>query len=459
MRIVSVAARTIRWSIASRGAARGRSERSALVIEVRTDRGAIGLGEAAPLPGMSRDTLADAERAVAALAARTPYDVPDREAASRIAATTTAAPAARFAIETALLDALARERDISLAALLRAPANPVVTTPTAAHMGAIPSSITPGPHVGPHPSSTPGPHVGPHPSSTPGPHVGPHPSSTPGPHVGPPPSSTAGPHVGAPPSSLGGRLDSRHRGAVPLAAVVDDPEGARRAFAAGIRCLKIKLGPTDDLARVFAIAEAAPGAVLRIDANRSWPRAEVAPRLAALADLPIDYVEEPCPGAHLLLSEPLATRLALDESLASLGPEELGAALASHALAAVVLKPTLLGGLSAALRLAELARRSGVAAIVSHGLEGPVGTAACVELALALGGTHAAGLAAHPALTSWRVEVAQLAPDHVHPVATAGLGFEGLDLTGVVEACSTCVEVRDPGVRSAEATRDASNDR
>jgi L-alanine-DL-glutamate epimerase-like enolase superfamily enzyme len=447
MRIVSVAARTIRWSIASRGAARGRSERSALVIEVRTDRGAIGLGEAAPLPGMSRDTLGDAERAAAALAARTPYDVPDREAASRIAATTTAAPAARFAIETALLDALARERDISLAALLRAPANPVVTTPTAAHMGAIPSSITAGPHVGAHPSSTAGPHVGAHPSSTAGPHVGAH------------PSSTAGPHVGAPPSSLGGRLDSRHRGAVPLAAVVDDLEGARRAFAAGIRCLKIKLGSTDDLARVFAIAEAAPGAALRIDANRSWPRAEVAPRLAALADLPIDYVEEPCPGAHLLLSEPLATRLALDESLASLGPEELGAALASHALAAVVLKPTLLGGLSAALRLAELARRSGVAAIVSHGLEGPVGTAACAELALALGGTHAAGLAAHPALTSWRVEVAQLAPDHVHPVATAGLGFEGLDLTGVVEACSTCVEVRDPGVRSAEATRDASHDR
>jgi O-succinylbenzoate synthase len=431
MRIVSVAARTIRWSIASRGAARGRSERSALVIEVRTDRGAIGLGEAAPLPGMSRDTLGDAERAAAALAARTPYDVPDREAASRIAATTTAAPAARFAIETALLDALARERDISLAALLRAPANPVVTTPTAAHMGAIPSSITAVPHVGPHPSSTAVPHVGALPSSTAGPHVGPQ----------------------------GGRLDSRHRGTVPLAAVVDDPEGARRAFAAGIRCLKIKLGPTDDLARVFEIAEAAPGAVLRIDANRSWPRAEVAPRLAALADLPIDYVEEPCPGAHLLLSEPLATRLALDESLATLGHDELRAALASHALAAVVLKPTLLGGLSVVLGLADLARRSGVAAIVSHGLEGPVGTAACVELALALGGTHAAGLAAHPALTSWRVEVAQLAPDHVHPVATAGLGFEGLDLTGVVEACSTCVEVRDPGVRSAEATRDASNDR
>jgi O-succinylbenzoate synthase len=424
MRIVSVAARAIRWPIASRGAARGRSERSALVIEVRTDHGAIGLGEAAPLPGMSRDTLGDAALAASALAARTPFALADRDAASGIAATTTTAPAARFAIETALLDALAREGQISLAALLRAPANAVVTTPTAAHMGAIPSSITTGPHVGARPSSI-----------------------------------TTGPHVGAHASSLGGRLDSRHRGTVPLAAVIDDPEGARRAFAAGIRCLKIKLGPTDDLARVFAIAEAAPGAALRIDANRTWPRAEVAARRAALADLPIDYVEEPCPGAHHLLSEPLGARLALDESLATLGPDELRAALASPALAAVVLKPTLLGGLSVALGLAELARRSGVAAIASHGLEGPVGTAACAELALALGGPHAAGLAAHPALAGWRIEISQLAPDHVRPVATAGLGFEGLDLTGVVEACSTRVDVRDPGVRSDEATRDASDDR
>jgi L-alanine-DL-glutamate epimerase-like enolase superfamily enzyme len=353
MRIVSVAARTIRWSIASRGAARGRTERAAVVIEARTDRGVVGLGEAAPLPGMSPDTLEDAERAIAAFAQGAPFELADREAAYALAAASslaaTASPSARFAIETALLDALARDRGIALAALLG--------------------------------------------------------------------------------SSAGGAAR------IPLAAVVDDPETARRAFAAGIRCLKIKLGPGDDPGRVRAIAAAVPGARLRIDANRSWPRAEVAARLAALADLPIDYVEEPCVEAHLLLAEPLPGRLALDESLAVIAPDELRVALRSPALAAVVLKPTLLGGLSTATSLAELARCAGVAAIVSHGLEGPVGTAACAELALALGGDHPAGLAAHPALAGWSIEVGQLAADHVHGLAAAGLGFADLDLAGVVTAC------------------------
>jgi o-succinylbenzoate synthase len=350
MQIASIAARTIRWSIAGRGAARGRTERAAVVIEARTDRGVVGLGEAAPLPGMSPDTLDEAARAIAAFAQRAPIELDDREAAYRIAATTTA-PAARFAIETALLDALARERHSSLAQLLCDGA------------AALPP------------------------------------------------------------------------GTVPLAVVVDDPEAARSAFAAGIRCFKIKLDAADDPGRVVAIAAAVPGARLRIDANRSWPRAEVAGRLAALAHLPIDYVEEPCADAHRLAAEPLACRIALDESLATITPDELRAALRGPALAALVLKPTLQGGLSAVTGLAAIARRAGVAAIVSHGLEGPVGTAACAELALALAGDHPVGLAAHAALDGWRVEVPQLAPGHVHPAAAPGLGFEGQDLASVVAAC------------------------
>src|SRR5512138_2466049 len=121
MRIAAIAARTIRWPIAGTGAARGRSERAAVLVEVRSDRGAVGLGEAAPLPGMSPDALEDAERAIAAFGRLTGAQLADREAARLLVAATTAPPAARFALETALFDALAREHGISLAALLRAP--------------------------------------------------------------------------------------------------------------------------------------------------------------------------------------------------------------------------------------------------------------------------------------------------------------------------------------------------
>ena len=284
-----------------------------------------------------------------------------------------ASPAARFAIETALLDALAREHRLRLSALLGAPAG---GAPARAHVGAL--------------------------------------RSTPS-----------------------GGLDTIAPKTVPLAAVVDDPDAGRRAFAAGIRCLKIKLAAGDDPDRAHAIAAAVPGARLRIDANRSWPRAEVAARLTALADLPIDYVEEPCAESHLLLAGPLACKIALDESLAAISADELHAAVRSPMLAALVLKPTLLGGLSAVLAIAALARRSGVAAIVSHGLEGPVGTAACAELALALGGGHPVGLAPHAALDGWRVAVRQLASDHVQSAEADGLGFSDLDLAGVARACDS----------------------
>ncbi|HEX3480608.1 MAG TPA: enolase C-terminal domain-like protein [Kofleriaceae bacterium] len=405
MRIAAIVARTVRWPIAGTGAARGRGERAAVLVEVRSDRGAIGLGEAAPLPGMSPDTLADAEHAIAAFARLAGAELADREAARLLVAATTAPPAARFALETALFDALAREHGITLAALLRAPGRGPGTAPDP-HVGAKPSL----------PATTAGG------ADLPRAHAD---AGAPVPTRASGLLDTTGPRVGAMPR-------------VPLAAVVDNPDAARRAFAAGIRCLKIKLGADDPLDRVRAIAAAVPGATLRIDANRSWPPAEVLDRLAALAALPIEYVEEPCRDAHRLLAGPLPCKLALDESLIELSADELATALRSPALAALILKPALLGGLSACLALAAQAGAFGVAAVASHTLEGPIGTAACAELALALAADDAsgtaAGLAPHPALAGWRLPVAQLAADHLHPAAAPGLGFVDLDLAGALRA-------------------------
>ncbi len=316
MRIVAVARRVARWELDGRGAARGLRERRALIVEIATARGARGHGEAAPLPGLSPDTLDDAERAVAALAARLPLDAGDGlDAFAALAAVVApAAPAARFAIEAALLDALAAERGTTLAALLDAAAG-------------APGS------------------------------------------------------PGLPPSVVVDGPDD-----------LDDPDDARRAVAAGARALKLKVGPGGDLERVRAIAAAAPGVRLRLDANRSWPRDAVRERLAALADLPVDYVEEPCAGSHELLGEPLPVPIALDESLAGLAPEALDAALGAPGLGALVLKPTLLGLAGAALRAAR-ARAAGVPAIATHGLESPVGRAACAALAEALAGSEDAARA------------------------------------------------------------------
>lgn len=310
MVIVELVAARRSWHLTPGGAVRPEwSARESLVVGVRAASDEIGLGEAAPLPGMSRDALADVERSCASFAGRIPVHVESpAQVADLVAAVD--APAARFALETALLCALAQRARTSLAYVLAA----------------------------------------------------------------------------APQHDMTRTL------------VVDSDGDPRLATA---RCVKIKLGrpaTAADLLRVVRIARAAPAARLRFDANRGWPRGDTPALLLAVADAlgaevaRVDYVEEPCALAHELLVEPLPLPIALDESLIELPTAVLETSLASGRLAALVLKPTLLGGLGRCLELAALARSYGVAAIASHALEGAIGRAACVQFARALGGTQAHGV-------------------------------------------------------------------
>ena len=357
MNLVAIDTRLVSWPLDGSGAARGRRERAALLVEVRTLAGAIGLGEAAPLASMSSDTLDDVGRSIGALRALMPLDLSDDPTALGMMIEHFApSPSARFALETAILSALATERGVSLAQL------------------------------------------------------------------------------------LGGTAV-----ALPVAAVVDDVESAQGAWDAGVRWLKIKSDANDDLSLARAIAATVPGARIRIDANRSWPQVVVRERLAALAGLPIDFVEEPCVGAARLLVDELPCPIALDESLTTLGADELAAALHAPSLAAIVLKPTLLGGLTACLALAARAREAGVPAIVTHMLEGPIGTAACAELALALGGeAPVPGLAIHPGLAAWRITIPQLVPAGVRASGAPGLGLGALGLATLLAAMDPTPRKRSP---------------
>lgn len=185
------------------------------------------------------------------------------------------------------------------------------------------------------------------------------------------------------------------------AAVVDNPDAALAALAAGARALKVKLDGVDNRARVAAIRAAAPTARLTADANQTWPRAEVAERLAALAGFGLAYVEEPAAGLADALPVAPAVPIALDESLAAPDRDRwLPATLATGAIGALILKPTVLGP-AACRALAAQAQARGVPASISHALEGPIGFAAAHALALAVAPTAIHGLGAHPALAAW----------------------------------------------------------
>lgn len=173
-------------------------------------------------------------------------------------------------------------------------------------------------------------------------------------------------------------------------APADAAADARAAVAAGYRCLKVKVGAGDDVARVRAVREAAgPDVALRIDANGAWTAAEAAARLAELRPEGLELAEEPVHGLPALRELRAATdvRVAMDESAAEPG------ALASGAADAVVLKISRAGGISALLAQAALVRATGAEAYLASNLDGPLGIAAAVHCAAALRLTRPCGLA------------------------------------------------------------------
>lgn len=107
----------------------GPGDRRGLVLALRDEAGRAGLGEASPLPGTSPDDAASCERALReATAALGPVELEPSSPASAIRSVRRALapldpalrdlPAARFAIETALLDLVGQRLGLSIAACL-----------------------------------------------------------------------------------------------------------------------------------------------------------------------------------------------------------------------------------------------------------------------------------------------------------------------------------------------------
>lgn len=211
--------------------------------------------------------------------------------------------------------------------------------------------------------------------------------------------------------------------AVPVNALISDLAGADLALERGITTLKLKLG-RQPFARELAMlhdvrARAGAGVHVRADVNRGWSPEQAPGHLTALAELELEYVEEPVPSAALpQLDSPLP--LAADESLAELAASRV---LDNPAVRVLVLKPMLLGGLVRCIELATVARAAGAEVVVSHMMDGPIALAACAELALALGPRLACGLAPHRGLERWpAIAIPQLAASAIEPADVVGLG-------------------------------------
>ena len=156
----------------------------------------------------------------------------------------------------------------------------------------------------------------------------------------------------------------------------------------GYAAVKLKVGRrgvAQDAEAVRGVAGVLGDKVsLRLDANRAWGFEEALAFAVGISGTRVAYVEEPLadPGRLAELAEKWGLPVALDESLVGMAAGDL----ADQPYAgAVVLKPTLLGGVSRALRLAGAAKSLGMASVVSSSYEAGVGTGALVALAAAIG--------------------------------------------------------------------------
>ncbi len=180
------------------------------------------------------------------------------------------------------------------------------------------------------------------------------------------------------------------RGSVPVNVTVPavDPERAHAIVTAwGCRTAKVKVaepGQTaaEDLARVEAVRDAlGPSGAIRVDANAAWDVDTATARIAELDRVGLEYVEQPCATLAELVALRRRTdvRIAADEVVRR-SADPLRVDL-REACDVVVLKVQPLGGVRAALRVAEA---HGLPCVVSSALESSVGIAAGVALAAAL---------------------------------------------------------------------------
>lgn len=150
----------------------------------------------------------------------------------------------------------------------------------------------------------------------------------------------------------------------------------------GFTCLKMKIGALPFRAELELLKQAHaafPEAELRVDANGAFTPQEALPRLESLAAAGVSLIEQPIrPGlrkelAGICRDTPLP--VALDEELIGSSPEILEEVCPQ----AIVIKPSLHGGLLAAQAWAQKAETQGICWWVNSALESHVGLAALAE--------------------------------------------------------------------------------
>ena len=158
-------------------------------------------------------------------------------------------------------------------------------------------------------------------------------------------------------------------------------EKAAAAVETGYSTLKIKLDGDRDREIVEAVREAAPAATLRVDANEAWRPREAVTKSDWLADLGVEFIEQPVPASNReglrFVYERSAVPIAADESCVTAADVPVVADRCDI----VNLKLMKTGGLAEARRAIAAARAHGLEVMLGCMIESNASIAAAAHLA------------------------------------------------------------------------------
>jgi L-alanine-DL-glutamate epimerase-like enolase superfamily enzyme len=208
-----------------------------------------------------------------------------------------------------------------------------------------------------------------------------------------------------------------------------------QALARGYGALKIKIGtdPALDIARVQAVAAAVAGrARLRLDANQGWSAVQAVEVMQVLEGegLQAELLEQPVKADDLdglaYVSQRIRTPVMADESV--FDPRQAMELLRRGAASILNIKLMKAGGLSRALRIADIAAEHGVRCMIGCMLESAIPAAAAAHLAVARSGVVSLVDLDGPALARYNPVRGGVAFDgpQVRLGTGAGLGIEAV---------------------------------
>ena len=210
----------------------------------------------------------------------------------------------------------------------------------------------------------------------------------------------------------------------------DQPEAVANAVAElalqGLSAVKLKVAagdPRADLARVAAARDAMGDEIeLRLDANGGWDVDTAIVTLCSMARYNVAFCEEPTAGIGGIAAVGAASAIpvAVDESAATLS--DVAAALRTGMISVVVIKPQALGGPDLALAAVALIEESGADAVVTTMIDSAVGVAHAAHVAAAALPEQAHGLATSALLANDTAPLLKVEAGRLHLPQTPGLG-------------------------------------